>query len=1190
MNPPLPGSIDFVLEDGAAPALPPPPLHARLLGVAAQHLSAMELNMDEMLSAGERVLNGGLEDDEQPAAVNGTDSELPLPPVETPHQGQESIIMSELGKEGMDVLAGLIRSEPVVNCDKAAAEDGADGKSNAESHSLTINEFTEEQLYCELLYQTHHPLGNDVSDANQGQIFDFLKTAFRIDDKKHEEKKNEAKIKDKPDVKLNLEIIEVRDLKSSETSGTSAVYYLKNQPDNKAESEVQHDKKIPVWNEKGSLPISDKENDALIVEIWKYVEEAPNQSPSSNKTVKDKIGTLKNMAKGLVLNNKNEDRKCSGIAEILIKDIPSGAMDEWIPLKKEQKKARGEVHVLLSLGTSRDVQVGCKEHRRLVRVLVRRELDNHAKAPFTWDGRLSDTAEQVLTQHRAHASLDESHVQLARWAGFCDQHEETPFNFHVLETMLKKLTTSQNSEPRTFTDHEAKVFWDANRNLLPTCLKFIRFLFKMSISYGDAMEAQLSSMLRILAILIEIKPPEDIDIFPSYKYTWLKTDHGHNSKLKRKVLDAIKHSAREWIEEKFAKIEFGEEEIEDNPQCWAILSKYKDGGVAKRKIKVQEIANPKALLSCYNKEIPGLKECVLSSSFHDEKFKCLDIQYSKVVLQVFDNKVNQVVRPLVLSICNSLKKYDPKDKEPDPQNKSTDLVCLYFTLKEFNDFEDTYFHGEKVKCSDFHNWFARGVSQWLDITLLKAMNMIKAAVELDQLEPLDDVKFSSSAVDVLGIFDMLEKDLRALKWPDEKDEFPLMAKLVKSITACTKHYADQIRQKVVKVTDLPGDYEIQLCTAINNIEHILVEGLEPLMKKLNVEALFMTLTKIRSHIPECHKGLKVLSRVVDAAENADQKMMEIVQEVSEKILKVVRENQSLSPTRFMSPISPINIHLGVLKRQLSKHNYHRAITFIWESIVELIKQIVDATHMEDKPPGFYKNLKKSLEFFESAFSRESLAFKNGELLEATKTILETLSKNSIDPVHKFYLERLVVQGKVDDYDKRGQINVLLQFQEKSLKIEILNVRNLRTRSKEGDCSPYVRIDLIPKQNFPDCNKKLKTKIQKRSLKNCATFEEYFEIAMTDGNENMENALVHLVVKDYNRFGHNMVIGETLVRFDKINRDYANKAFADVPQMELPLIDLVDVPQDLVRIKKSKTCDTVTDLDTIATNESTGTLN
>jgi len=45
----------------------------------------------------------------------------------------------------------------------------------------------------------------------------------------------------------------------------------------------------------------------------------------------------------------------------------------------------------------------------------------------------------------------------------------------------------------------------------------------------------------------------------------------------------------------------------------------------------------------------------------------------------------------------------------------------------------------------------------------------------------------------------------------------------------------------------------------------------------------------------------------------------------------------------------------------------------------------------------------------------------------------------------------------------------------------------------GDCNPYIRVDLIPKQDFPDLNKKMKTKIQKRSLKNCASFDDIFEL-------------------------------------------------------------------------------------------------
>jgi len=47
-----------------------------------------------------------------------------------------------------------------------------------------------------VLYQTHHPLGNDVSPEQQQQIFAHLKNAFNIEDKKHGEKMNETKNKD----------------------------------------------------------------------------------------------------------------------------------------------------------------------------------------------------------------------------------------------------------------------------------------------------------------------------------------------------------------------------------------------------------------------------------------------------------------------------------------------------------------------------------------------------------------------------------------------------------------------------------------------------------------------------------------------------------------------------------------------------------------------------------------------------------------------------------------------------------------------------------------------------------------------------------------------------------------------------------------------------------------------------------
>lgn len=60
---------------------------------------------------------------------------------------------------------------------------------------------------------------------------------------------------------------------------------------------------------------------------------------------------------------------------------------------------------------------------------------------------------------------------------------------------------------------------------------------------------------------------------------------------------------------------------------------------------------------------------------------------------------------------------------------------------------------ESLQITNFHTWFHRGVAQWLDIALYKALQRIQKAVEIDQLNPVDaSVKYSSSAVDTLAIF------------------------------------------------------------------------------------------------------------------------------------------------------------------------------------------------------------------------------------------------------------------------------------------------------------------------------------------------------------------------------------------------------------------------------------------------------
>jgi hypothetical protein len=193
----------------------------------------------------------------------------------------------------------------------------------------------------------------------------------------------------------------------------------------------------------------------------------------------------------------------------IFQNVPLLGMDQWAELSKKKRK----VHVFMSLGTSKDVQEACKEHRQLTRIMVRNHLCT-AASPFAWDGVLSGAAEQILLLHRGHTSLDEQHALLARWAGYCDHHEHNPFNFKALEAVLRKLLQLQSSAEKSFGEKEvghfitiflvwkiiiffkSRIFWSSKNTLIPNCLDFLRSLFDLSESCGKAIDMQLNYMLK----------------------------------------------------------------------------------------------------------------------------------------------------------------------------------------------------------------------------------------------------------------------------------------------------------------------------------------------------------------------------------------------------------------------------------------------------------------------------------------------------------------------------------------------------------------------------------------------------------------------------------------------------------------------------------------------------------------------
>lgn len=97
--------------------------------------------------------------------------------------------------------------------------------------------------------------------------------------------------------------------------------------------------------------------------------------------------------------------------------------------------------------------------------------------------------------------------------------------------------------------------------------------------------------------------------------------------------------------------------------------------------------------------------------------------------------------------------------------------------------------GEELVLSNFHIWFICGVTHWLDISVVKAMNRIEKAIDLDQLKAVDDsVKYSSSAIDTLAIFYQIKIFWQQLSWPDVEGSYTFVAKIVHVIVYMTEDF------------------------------------------------------------------------------------------------------------------------------------------------------------------------------------------------------------------------------------------------------------------------------------------------------------------------------------------------------------------------------------------------------------------
>ncbi|KAL7740193.1 hypothetical protein ACLKA6_003899 [Drosophila palustris] len=589
-------------------------------------------------------------------------------------------------------------------------------------------------------------------------------------------------------------------------------------------------------------------------------------------------------------------------------------------------------------------------------------------------------------------------------------------------------------------------------------------------------------------------------------YGWIESgDSEEPHTIDNAIVDAINSGAKEWLE----YIIEGSKQSKDNESD---------------ENKLQYLIQ---IIQMVRSDLQRAMEYFDKLFYHK-----IRLNYSTKLYLYYDSKLMEISKAIVMEVCSNIKMLDVPDDQfeylpnIDNVNMGTTLFEAYLVLKRYNTLGQSLCPNDKLLMTDFYQWFERGVTHWLDISVIKALNRIQKAIDLDQLHAVDEtVKYSSSAVDTLAIFYQIKIFWQQLDWPEIEGSYTFVAKIVNDICRCCVFYAQRMSRRVENITNIGEDGDMfilseEWCLAINNMDYIR-QSLPSFIKELGSDDVIKRIGEFRSNL-EAERCTNTITAVIDnALDTQRNQIVELIEHVARKMSPPIRRfltegaevlhKDSNSMERLMIYLEQ---SLETLYNTLNEVNFSRILDGIWGELSIIIYDLIQSNLDKRRPPAFFQNLRETLRTMISCFKIGNTVTSDVQILLEIESILDLHALETSDLIHQYYLERLKIQ-KEDSSALFGQLTISAKFTDSRLLLKILNARNLRPMDKNGLCDSFVKVSILPTSRFNGFTS-LKTAVHN---KNCfPLYDEQFSIDLNEEQRNNENSLILFSVKDKDLFG------------------------------------------------------------------------
>ncbi|KAL0992850.1 hypothetical protein UPYG_G00099760 [Umbra pygmaea] len=1004
-------------------------------------------------------------------------------------------------------------------------------------------------LYEEAVYTVVNRVGVPSSEyvTNEADIFSFLLKVFDMGQEEHDIILQRVQESKRASFTLRVSVMKGKNLMAKDANGYSDPYCmlgillgqspreteekkerkfsfrkrkekLEKRPSTKEVlaatciqvTEVKPETLNPVWNEHFTFDIDDVQSDLLHMDIWDHDDDVSVAEACKKLNEVSGLRGMGRYFKQIAKSVRSNGTSSSGSSEdnaddflgcinIPLNEIPVMGYDKWFKLepRSSASKVQGECHLILRLFTTqRDTTLSQREskeviHKKMLIQILEYEHAQIQKEPYNWKGQVSPPAWTVLSHHAVQIDLSPLQEAIIRWQCYSSHHRSQRVCYTLLLRLLR--TIDAEWDPQGVRGDLERQLSDSFRLYTEHCLCLMKSMRQVFPCTNRAAVTRCELMLRGVG---------HMQTMPAFK-----TVCPLRNELHLEIATVVKKGTAEWYESTISQFKPEEGTLEEQ---------------LRRLVQVVDAvgADVQRGHNIYNKLF----------------YSTVKVDFFSIAYRQLEKLVADDVSVAMERVCGTLE----QESSRLTQSMGETLFELYMSLKTLKRFRDflPLKDAKMLALTSYHNWFKTSIHKWLQIVHDKSCDRIRKAIDMDQLQPVQQAKHSSSAVDATACFSQVREFWNQLAWPDSAGAFIFVTRLTDNFCSEAVLYSEMIKRKIER--SQPGrdmkSLTVQLCIALNNTEHVRV-FLGRLPRDLDWQGVEKAMEE--SCGPEgkeqVNKALNGQLYNVDV--DLQREAKRLITHLTDKMLSELRrylQHISLSPDSINNDeaVSPLmkylNDTLVILRESLVKENLARVLLGMWELLLRMILDVV-AENMGVQVE-FYNRFQYTVEALVQYFYAEGdgLSVEDMKSHAEYKALDEELRLNkcsSFELIEQYFLEK-ISQQRTLKHTRFGRISVKCYYDasEQRLTVEILHAADLIALDANGLSDPFVIVELCPHHLFP-LAKSQRTQVKLKTLH--PVFDELFYFHVSPEQYRHRFACLTFTVMDYDWLSTNDFAGEAV---------------------------------------------------------------